>query len=137
MHPEILVAATDMNTAHLINSYLVSTGYPVVLATGADSLWEMIRSKRPALALITADLPGLPQILARVRTDPNLAYLPVLVLGDAASPAQAADWLIRGADDYVRQPVSARLLSALVLAKLRRRGRNGDWDSSVGSSRSA
>jgi two-component system, OmpR family, phosphate regulon response regulator PhoB len=122
IRPEILVAESEERTARFLRAALESAEYQVLQATDGDAAMKILRTRKPALVLIAANLPGLSsrQILLRVRADSRLSNLPVILLGDPDSAEESVEWLMLGADDYISKPVSARLLIALVHAKIRR-----------------
>ncbi len=120
---KILVAVSEANTARFLRSSLEAAGFQVLTAVEGDAAWQVARAAQPALAVVAADASGLGRdLLVRLHADANLAFLPVLIIGEPVPPQSIAEWLMWGADDYIGQPVSARLLSALVHAKLRRGG---------------
>ncbi len=123
MHPKILVGEAEPRRADLIQSSLEAAGFQVISTTDSASAWEIIQTQDLAIALVDTNLPGLREdnILLRVRADPSLANLPLVILGDAASSEQAVEWLNMGADDYMSRSISPRLLVAEVHGKLRRR----------------
>ena len=66
--------------------------------------------------------------LRRLRSDPSLRRLPVLMLTARAAEAERVEGLESGADDYLTKPFSAAELVARVRALLRRSGAGGDPD---------
>ncbi len=122
IRPKILIAEAEPRTARLIESSLESAGFQVVCAVDSASAWNIIATQDLALALVDAKLPGSPEcnVLLRVRTEPGLSDLPVLILGESAFSEEAVKWLNLGADDYISRYTSAELLKAELHAKLRR-----------------
>jgi two-component system phosphate regulon response regulator PhoB len=72
------------------------------------------------LDLMLPDVSGT-EICRRMRTDPELADLPIIMLTAKADEADKVHGLEVGADDYVTKPFSPRELVARVNALLRRR----------------
>ena len=121
MSPKILIAEDDPSLARLLQSSLESAGFHVIQAGDSASAWSMIQTQELVLALIDTNVRGLREsnVLSRVRADPALSYLPVVILGKTDSPEEAVEWLNLGADDYISRSVSGRLLTAGVHARLR------------------
>lgn len=122
MQPKILVAEDEPRRAYFLRNSLQAAGFQVLEATDSAKAWKIIRTQKLAMALIDANLPGLSEhnLLPCLRSDPALAKLPVLVLGDALATEQAIRWLNLGADGYISRSISSTLLRAQVHAKLRR-----------------
>ena len=122
MRPKILVAESEVSTARFLRAALESAEYQVLPASDGDAALKILRTQKTALVLLGANLPGFSsrQILLRVRADSRMGNLPVIILGEPASTEESVEWLMLGADDYITKPVSARLLIALVHAKIRR-----------------
>ncbi len=121
MRSKILIAEEDSRRARWLQASLEAAGFQVILATDSSSAWSIIQKQDLAMAVVDTELPGLRQsnLLLRVRADPVLAKLPVLMLGDGTSDEQVLRWLNMGADDYLSRSISSRLLQAQVHAKLR------------------
>jgi two-component system, OmpR family, alkaline phosphatase synthesis response regulator PhoP len=120
---KILIAENDPRRAQSLRAILEAAGLQVFEASDSSGAWKVIQTQELAIALVDEDLPGLAEnnILLRLRADPGLARLPIIVLGDAMSSVQGAQWLDMGADDYIGRSISVELLKAEVRAKLRRR----------------
>ncbi|MDE3090364.1 MAG: response regulator [Chloroflexota bacterium] len=121
-HPKILVAEDDPRRAYFFQVSLESAGFQVLQAADSANAWRIIQAQKLVMALIDAKLPGLSDrnVLLRVRADPSLTKLPVLILGESLCSEEATEWLNLGADDYVSRAISPQLLMARVHAKLRR-----------------
>jgi two-component system, OmpR family, response regulator RegX3 len=107
----------DVLRFHLERAGLRVTAHPAVPAdplalSGAD------------LLVLDWMLPGESGIsyLRRLRADPELRRLPVLMLTARAAEAERVEGLEGGADDYLTKPFSAAELVARVRALLRRSG---------------
>ena len=126
MHPKILMAEDNARWARAWQSSLESAGFQVVQATNTKGAWKIMHAQDLALVLIDVDLPGLSQcnILLQVRADPNLAELPVVMLGDDAAE-QVVRWLNLGADGFLSRTVSPQFLIAQIHAQLRRTDLSG------------
>jgi DNA-binding response OmpR family regulator len=122
IRPKILVAETEPNRAKSLQANLESAGYEVIQVSDSASAWRIIQAENLAMAFIEARLPDSHShdLLHRVRADPNLANMPLVILGESSHSEETVEWLNSGADDYVSRSISPRLLMALVHSKLRR-----------------
>jgi CheY-like chemotaxis protein len=73
------------------------------VASGAEGI-EFLRHERPKLVLLDLDMPEMDgfAVLRRIRSDPRLAGLPV-VMFSAATEKELLAALAGGADDYLRK----------------------------------
>jgi two-component system cell cycle response regulator DivK len=78
----------------------------VEYTTGADALAGM-RRERPDLVLLDNSLPGMdgPEVLRRLRDEPELRDLPVVVLTAHAMKGDRERFLALGFDDYIAKPI--------------------------------
>ncbi len=121
MPSRILVVEDDPDIAELVEHHLSRAGYDTsVVATGTDAL-EHIR-KRPDLVVLDLMLPGLSglEICRLMRSDPQTAAVPIIMLTARAEEEARVEGLELGADDYVTKPFSPRELVARLRAVLRR-----------------
>lgn len=121
MPSRILVVEDDPDIAELVEHHLSRAGYATsVVGTGADAL-ERIR-ERPDLVLLDLMLPGLSgfEICRKMRSDPQTATVPIIMLTARAEEESRVQGLELGADDYVTKPFSPRELVARLRAVLRR-----------------
>jgi putative two-component system response regulator len=89
-------------------------------ATGPDAV--AIAGTRPYdLVLLDVDLPGFSgeQVLARLRRQPPVPHLKVIMFSGAASGDDLSRIMLAGADDFVTKPFSVVQLRARVKAALR------------------
>lgn len=121
MPSRILVVEDDPDIAELVEHHLSRAGYATsVVGTGAAAL-ERIR-ERPDLVLLDLMLPGLSgfEICRKMRSDPQTATVPIIMLTARAEEESRVQGLELGADDYVTKPFSPRELVARLRAVLRR-----------------
>lgn len=80
---------------------------------------DPVRSPRPGLILLDLNLPGTDgrEVLARIKADPLLKTIPVVVLTTSADERDVEGCYRAGANSYVQKPVSldAFLLSVQIL----------------------
>lgn len=110
----ILVVEDDVTTARIVASHL-HPGYTVFIATcGHDAL--TLLAQQPHLLLLDLGLPDIPglELMARIKTMPLMAALPIVVMSADSDPALMARTLAAGACDYLVKPLSAQLLTERV-----------------------
>jgi two-component system phosphate regulon response regulator PhoB len=123
MAERILVIDDEPDLLELVRINLKQAGYEVETAeTGRDAL-ELLRRSAPDLVVLDLMLPDVTgtEICRRMRTDPELADLPIIMLTAKADEVDRVVGLELGADDYVTKPFSPRELTLRVRAVLRRR----------------
>ena len=82
----------------------------------------MVRRERPAAVILDLMLPRMSglDLCKRIRSNPETARTPVIMLPTRTAEADKVVGLEMGADDYVTKPFSPRELAARVKAVLRR-----------------
>jgi CheY-like chemotaxis protein len=121
--PRILVVDDDIVIRGLAVTLLSKEGFEVTeVGDGASAL--AAASTGPAFDLMILDL-GLPrldgrEVLRRVRSEPSMRKLTVIILTQSADETLEAALMDEGADDYVRKPIDPARFLARVKAVLRR-----------------
>jgi CheY-like chemotaxis protein len=82
---------------------------------GAQGL-ELARQHRPGLILLDVHLPDMKgdEVLRRLRADPQLCQVPVIVLSADATPQQIERLGAAGAREYLTKPIDVQQLLVLV-----------------------
>lgn len=112
----------DSNIRELVVYTLNSTGFEATGFSKPSKFWEAIKKETPNLVLLDIMLPeedGL-SILKRLRSDPETASVPVIILTAKADEYDKVKGFDLGADDYVPKPFGMMELVARVKAVLRR-----------------
>ncbi|MDO8299136.1 response regulator [Lacisediminimonas sp.] len=121
--PEILIVEDEPAIVQLVEYALHAAGWSTRVAGDVSSAWECLRERIPQMVLLDWMLPdesGL-RLLARIRAEPRLAALPVIMLTAKSMEEDKIEGLDRGADDYITKPFSPRELVSRMRALLRRR----------------
>src|ERR671911_1391604 len=126
----ILVAEDDPDIGTLLEHYLKKAGFlPTLVASGRDVM-PHVKRDAPDLVVLDLMLPGLDglQICRTIRSDPNTAAIPIIMLTAKAEESDRIVGLELGADDYITKPFSPNEVVARVRALLRRAQRTGPVD---------
>ena len=108
---------------------LEMAGYRTVLAASGEEALRAFFVKRPDLAVVDIDLPGMDgiELCSRMR---EMSDIPVIFLSAKSSESDRVRGLQAGADDYIVKPFASDELVARVEAFLRRSNmpasRNGE-----------
>jgi len=120
-HP-ILVVDDDKEIVRLVRAYLEKAGYRVLIAYDGETALHMLRREHPALVVLDLMLPDRDgwDITRLVRSDPDLAATPIIMLTARVDDTDKIVGLELGADDYVTKPFNPREVVARVRSVLRR-----------------
>jgi phosphate regulon transcriptional regulator PhoB len=120
--PLVLVVEDEPDLAELIRFHLEQEGFTVKVCTSGDIALAEARRKRPDAVLLDLLLPGVSglEVCRRMRSEPQLASVPILMVTAKAEEADRVIGLELGADDYITKPFSPRELVARLRAVLRR-----------------
>jgi two-component system phosphate regulon response regulator PhoB len=124
----ILVVDDEPDLLELVRFNLSQAGFEVETAQGGQEGLEKAQRRRPDLVVLDLMLPDLPgtEVCRRLRIDPALAGLPILMLTARSEEIDRVVGLELGADDYVTKPFSPRELVLRVRAILRRTRAEGE-----------
>jgi two-component system alkaline phosphatase synthesis response regulator PhoP len=121
-HKKILIVEDEKDILQLVKLYLEKEGYRTVTAsTGSEGLAQ-VRTEKPDLVILDLMLPEIDglEICKRLRSAPDTAMLPIIMLTAKAEESDTIIGLELGADDYVTKPFSPKTLVARVKALFRR-----------------
>jgi DNA-binding response OmpR family regulator len=121
-HKKILIVEDEKDILHLVKLYLEKEGFRTVTAsTGAEAL-RQAAAEKPDLIVLDLMLPELDglEVCKRLRSQPETAVLPIIMLTAKAEESDTVVGLELGADDYVTKPFSPKALVARVKALFRR-----------------
>ena len=119
----ILIVEDDSTIRTILQMLLRSEGFTHVRsAARGDEGLEAIRREPPQLVLLDLMLPGIDglTLCRRVREDPTLADVRIIMLTAKSEDEDVVRGLELGADDYVTKPFSREVLLARIHAVLRR-----------------
>jgi DNA-binding response OmpR family regulator len=112
----ILVADDDPDIVALVSAVLRRAVFDVVEASDGAEALELLRTRRPQLAVLDISMPKLDgmEVLRFMRAEPESSAVPVVLLSARAQEADVRDGYAQGASKYVRKPFSPRELVAVV-----------------------
>lgn len=118
----VLVIEDERDLADLLVFNLNRAGYTAEATYDGRSGLARIEANPPDLLLLDLMLPELAgnEVATRVRNNPALAKLPIIMLTAKADEVDQLVGLTLGADDYITKPFSIKVLLARIEAVLRR-----------------
>jgi DNA-binding response OmpR family regulator len=119
----VLVVEDEKDISGLIKHTLERAGDAVVeIAASGDQALKLASDGQVDLIILDLNLPVLGglEVCRLLRTRPNTAKTPIIMLTARSSESDRVIGLDAGADDYITKPFSPRELSARVRAVLRR-----------------
>ena len=119
----------DPSIRKLVEYSLSSNGISIVSFPSGEEAFES-DLKDAELFILDIMLPGMDgmEILSRIRKDPTLGRVPVIMLTAKGSEYDIAKGLDDGADDYIPKPFGILELISRVKAAIRRSGISYDGD---------
>lgn len=135
MQPNLLIVEDDAQIAGLLTAELGRLGYSLsAVGTGREALRNIDRTA-PDLVLLDLGLPDIDghEVLRQLRDTRNTT--PVICLTARDQQMDRIGGLRAGADDYIVKPFDVGELDARIRAVLRRSGRAGAQEITVGALR--
>ena len=125
---KILIVEDEPDIAKLVKLYLEKEGFHANVAESGVEALKLIKSDRPDLLILDLMLPEMDgiEVCKKIRTVPDTAFLPIIMLTAKAEESDTIIGLELGADDYVTKPFSPKALVARVKALFRRIERTDD-----------
>ncbi len=103
---KILLVDDDVDLAELVKTKLSAEGYQTSTINTGDGAFELAKQVKPDIAILDIMLPGVTgyQICRRIRKDPELYRMAVLILTALGEEPEILHGLEQGADDYLVKP---------------------------------
>jgi adenylate cyclase len=127
----ILVVDDTADIRHLLALYLRMLGHVVTEACDGQQALELIQQQPFDLILLDLMMPRLNgfEVLARLKSDPTLRHLPVIVISAVGELGNAVKCIELGAEDFLPKPFDDLILTARVNSSLeRKRLRDNEQD---------
>ena len=116
MAGRILAVDDQEDNRRILRDLLTMAGYEVIEAVTGEDAVTLALAQRPDLILMDIQLPGIDgyEATRRVKANPALRAIPVIVVTSYALSGDEQKALAAGADGYVSKPFSPRALLAKV-----------------------
>ncbi len=113
--PLVLIVDDHRGMRAYIRKQLVEH-YRVAEATDGSEAWALAREQLPDLVISDGRMPGMSgfQLCREIKRDPELDFVPVILLTVDGTSASRLAGLEDGADDYLTKPFEARELRARI-----------------------
>ncbi|WP_316825496.1 two-component regulator propeller domain-containing protein [Pedobacter miscanthi] len=118
----ILIVEDNREISDYLKQVFISENL-VYQAYDGESGLEMVRELMPDIIISDVMMPGMSgiELCSRVKEDPALCHIPVVLLTAIASPEIKLKGLEGGADDYISKPFEKQILIARVKGLLQTR----------------
>jgi len=119
----ILIVDDDPNNRELLSRRLQREGFPVLVAENGLQAIELMEAHPVDLLLLDVMMPGMNgyQVLERMKSDPALSEIPVIMVSGLNEIASVVRCIEMGAADYLTKPFDPVLLRARVGACLEKK----------------
>ncbi|TDR56639.1 MULTISPECIES: response regulator [Halomonas] len=109
---KVLVVDDEPNIVLSLEFLMQQAGFQVDTAEDGESALSRIAESPPDLVLLDISLPGISgfDVLERLRSDPDHARLPIIMLTAHGREVEREKGLALGADDYITKPFSTQAL---------------------------
>jgi two-component system cell cycle response regulator DivK len=116
MSKRILVVEDQDDNRRIIRDLLTSAGYELIEAEDGEAGVRLAASERPDLILMDIQLPLLDgyEATRRIKADPKLRPIPIIVVTSYALSGDDQKAIAAGCDAYVAKPFSPRELLATI-----------------------
>jgi two-component system alkaline phosphatase synthesis response regulator PhoP len=106
--PTILIVEDERDTVEMYRIVLEVEGYQVMVAYTLQGAIKQLEKKRPDLVLLDVALRGTSglDLCEKIRGDPELVDLPVVIISNLGSPEDITAGLAAGANAYLTKPIS-------------------------------
>jgi CheY-like chemotaxis protein/chemotaxis signal transduction protein len=110
----LLLLVDDSQAILAFEEAVLGAHYSIVKAAGGHEALGLARELRPAAVLLDLSMPEIDgeQVLAEMKADPDLRAIPVIVVSNEHSRADAC--LRSGAADFIPKPIRKETLTAVV-----------------------
>jgi DNA-binding response OmpR family regulator len=118
MSKKILIVEDDKFLRELISRKLQQQEFSVVEAVDGTEGLQKVKEEKPDLILLDLILPGLDgfEVLTRIKQDPHLSSIPVVILSNLGQKEEVERGLKLGAIDYL---VKAHFTPSEIIEKVK------------------
>ncbi|MBX7145487.1 MAG: sigma-54 dependent transcriptional regulator [Oligoflexia bacterium] len=121
--PKVLAVDDNQEGLFALEQVLQKHGFSTLTASNGQEALKCLESEFPDVILLDVNMPGIDgfEVTKRIKSDPWLRYIPILLLTAKDTSEAVVEGLEKGADDFVRKPFESEELIARVRAALRTR----------------
>lgn len=121
MSARVLVVDGVPVNVRLLEAKLAAEYYHVITATNGEKALEKIKTERPDIVLLDVMMPNMDgfEVCRRIRTVPETANLPVVMVTALSDQQDRVKGLQAGADDFLSKPIQDEALFSRVRSLLR------------------
>jgi DNA-binding response OmpR family regulator len=118
MEKKILIIEDDRFLRELIKMKLEKEKYTVIEAVDGEEGERKIKEEKPDLVLLDLILPGIDgfEVLSRIKEDPTLSSIPVIILSNLGQKEEIEKGLKLGAIDFL---VKAHFTPGEIIEKIK------------------
>ncbi len=119
--PLILIVDDNPTNIDILQARLTAHNYQIITATDGESGLAMAREQQPDLILLDIMMPKMDgiEVCCRLRADPSLPFMPIIMVTAKADSKDVVAGLEAGGDEYLIKPVDHAALVARVKSMLR------------------
>lgn len=117
----LLIVDDEPLNQEILAEYFDGQGYRLTMADSGEAAWEILQCHRDFdLALLDRMMPGMDgvELLRKIKADPQLQPLPVIMQTAASAPEQVREGLLAGALYYLTKPYERDSLLSIVRAAI-------------------
>jgi two-component system cell cycle response regulator DivK len=116
MSKRILVVEDQEDNRRILRDLLTSAGYEIIQAENGEEALKVARAERPDLILMDIQLPLVDgyEATRRLKADPALRVIPIIVVTSYALSGDETKARAAGCDAYITKPYSPRAILAKV-----------------------
>jgi twitching motility two-component system response regulator PilH len=113
---KVLIVDDSMTQRQLMSSVLEQFGLTVLVATDGVEAWEQIQRVHPDIVVLDIIMPRMNgyEVCRKIKTDPNLQNLPVVMCSSKAEEFDRYWGMKQGADAYLTKPFQPKELLSTI-----------------------
>lgn len=119
MASKILIVEDDKALQKVLSDFLKNEGFITQITSSGSEALEKIEKTHPDLMLLDLGLPDIKGETVLQKVHKDYPELPVVILTAKSDPAEIAQGLNLGADDYLAKPFAADELLARIKARIK------------------
>jgi len=119
--PRILIVDDNEMNRDILVTRLATQGYELTQAADGEEALAAAKEQLPDLILLDIMMPKIDgiEVCRRLKGDPNLPFMPIILVTAKAASSDVVTGLEAGADEYLTKPVDQMSLVARVKSVLR------------------